>query len=114
MYSEYLADRIRQVLKEKRTSYSEKKMMGGIAFMVDDKMCVGITNEDLMARIDPDIYEESLQKHGVREMDFTKRPMKGWIYVTPEGIDTDEDLASWIQLTLDFNPKAKSSKRKKK
>jgi len=88
-------------------------MMGGLAFMVNDKMCIGITNSDLMARIDPDIYEEALTRKGVREMDLTKKPMKGWIYVSPEGIDTDEKLVSWIQLALDFNPKAKSSKKRK-
>ncbi len=87
--------------------------MGGLTFMVNDKMCVGIINDDLMARIDPEIYEEALTRKGVREMDFTKRPMKGWIYVGPEGIDSEEELASWIQLALDFNPKAKSSKRRK-
>ena len=114
MYSEFLADRIRRVLKEKNTPYTEKKMMGGLAIMVNDKMCVGITNDDLMARIDPDIYEEALSRDGVREMDFTKKPMKGWIYVSPAGIDLDDDLESWIQLALDFNPKAKSSKRREK
>lgn len=114
MYNEFLADRIRRVLKEKNISYTEKKMMGGLAIMVNDKMCVGITNDDLMARINPDIYEEALTRDGVREMDFTKKPMKGWIYVSPAGIDLDDDLESWIQLALDFNPKAKSSKRQKK
>ena len=113
MYNEYLADRIKQVLTEKRIPFVEKKMMGGRTFMVNDKMCVGIINDDLMARIDPEIYEEALTRNGVREMDFTKRPMKGWIYVGPHGIDTDDELADWIQLALDFNPKAKSSKRKK-
>lgn len=112
-YDEYLAERIAQTLKEKNTKFKEMKMMGGIAFMVNDKMCVGIINSDLMARIDPEIYEESLKRKGVREMDFTKKPMKGWIYVSPEGIDTDEELASWIQLAIDYNPKAKSSKKKK-
>ena len=66
-----------------------------------------------MARIDPEIYEESLTRKGVREMDFTRKPMKGWIYVSPEGIDTDDELAEWIQLALDYNPKAKSSKKRK-
>ena len=113
MYSEYLADRIRQVLKDKNAPFVEKKMMGGLAFMVNDKMCVGINSDLLMARIDPEIYEEALTSYGVREMDFTKKPMKGWIYVGPDGIDLDEDLASWIQLALDFNPKAKSSKKRK-
>jgi len=112
-YDEYLAERISIVLKEKNTNFKEMKMMGGIAFLVDDKMCVGIINSDLMARIDPDIYEESLTRKGVREMDFTRKPMKGWIYVSPEGIDTDDELAEWIQLALDYNPKAKSSKKRK-
>ena len=113
MFSEFLADRIRQMLSEKHISFIEKKMMGGLAFMVDDKMCVGIINDDLMARIDPNIYEKSLSRKGVREMDFTKKPMKGWVYIGPDGIDMDEELASWIQLALDFNPKAKSSKKRK-
>lgn len=113
MYNEFLADRIRHVLKDKNIHSLEKKMMGGIAFMVNDKMCVGIVKNDLMVRIDPEIYEDSLKRNGVREMDFTKRPMKGWVYVGPDGIDTDEDLEDWIQLAMDFNPKAKSSKMKK-
>ena len=112
-YDEYLAERIDQVLKEKNINYKEMKMMGGIAFLVNEKMCVGIINSDLMARIDPDIYKEALKRKGVREMDFTKKPMKGWIYVSPDGVDTDEDLAAWIQLALDYNPFAKSSKKKK-
>lgn len=112
-YDEYLAERITQALKEKNITFKEMKMMGGIAFLVNDKMCVGIINSDLMARLDPDIYEEALKRKGVREMDFTKKPMKGWIYVSPEGIDTDEELTSWIQLALDYNPKAKSSKKRK-
>lgn len=112
-YDEYLAERIAQVLKEKNINFKEMKMMGGIAFLVNEKMCVGIINSDLMARIDPDIYEEALKRKGVREMDFTKKPMKGWIYVSPDGIDTDKDLAAWIQIALDFNPKAKSSKKRK-
>ncbi len=112
MYDQYLADRIRQVFHEKKVSFEEKKMMGGLAFMVNDKMCVGINDDKLMARIDPSLYEESLSKEGVGEMDFTKRPMKGWVWISPEAIDTDSELAYWIQLALDYNPHAKSSKRK--
>lgn len=113
-YNEFLADRIRLVLKNKRVNFEEKKMMGGLALMVDDKMCVGVIKDNLMARIDPNIYEEALSRKGCREMDFTKRPMKGFIYVDAEGTDMDDDLESWIQLALDFNPKAKSSKKKNK
>jgi TfoX/Sxy family transcriptional regulator of competence genes len=113
-YNEFLADRMRQVLKEKNVSCKEKAMMGGLTFMVDDKMCVGIVRDNLMARIDPEIYKEALQRKGCKEMDFTKRPMKGFVFVEPEGTDLDEDLEFWIQLALDFNPMATSSKKKKK
>ncbi len=68
-------------------------MMGGLTFMVDDKMCLGVVKESLMARIDPDIYDEALLRNGCREMDFTKRPMKGFVFVDPEGVDMDADLA---------------------
>lgn len=113
-FNEHLAGRVRQVLADKKVSYSEKKMMGGLTFMVDGKMCVGIVKDDLMARIAPELYEESLIKLGCRAMDFTKRPMKGYIFVDAEGTDLEDDLAYWVQLALDFNPRAKSSKKKKK
>jgi TfoX/Sxy family transcriptional regulator of competence genes len=113
-YDEFLADRIRQSLKTKRVPFEERKMMGGWCTMVDDKMCVGIIKNELMARIDPDQFESALQKTGSRQMDFTGRPMKGFLQVAPEGIDSDNDLDYWIDLCLDYNPKAKSSKKKKK
>lgn len=112
-YDELLADRISQVLKDKNIAAKEKKMMGGLTFMVDDKMCVGIVKNNLMARIGPDNYEAALQKKGVQAMDFTGRPMKGYVFIEPEGVDMDEDLEYWVQLCLDFNPLAKSSKKKK-
>ncbi len=82
--------------------------------MVNDKMCVGVNNDAMMVRLDPEIYEECLKKKGVREMDFTKRPMKGFVYVEETGLETDDDLGTWIQHALDYNPKAKSSKKRKK
>lgn len=112
-YDEYLAERIQSVLEGKKVSFEGKKMMGGMAFMVDDKMCVGVINNTLMARIDPEIYEEVLLKPGCRKMDFTGREMKGFVVVEPEGVDMEDDLAAWVQLCLDFNPRAKSSKKKK-
>lgn len=113
-YDELLADRISNVLKEKGISYHEKKMFGGSAFMVDDKMCVGVVKENLMARIDPDFYEEAISIPGCQPMDFTGRPMKGFVYVLPEGLDMQEDLEFWIQKCLDYNPLAKASKKKTK
>jgi len=113
-YDEFLADRVRQILKEKRTAFDEKKMMGGLCFMVDGKMCLGIEKNKLMARIGTERYEEALSKKGCTEMDFTGRPMKGYVYVEPGAIDQDSHLEYWLQLCLDFNPKAKSSKKQKK
>jgi len=113
-YDEHLADRISRAFQEKGINAEEKKMMGGICYLVNDKMCAGVNSNNLMARIGPEAYEEALRKPGCREMDFTKRPMKGFVYVEAEGTDMDSDLAEWIQLCLDYNPKAKSSKKKKK
>ena len=112
-YNEFLADRIRRIFNEKRTSFEEKKMMGGLCFLVDGKMCAGVVEDMLMGRIDHTIYEEALTRKGCRKMDFTGRPMKGYVFVEPEGIDTDRDLENWVQLCLDFNPRAKASKKKK-
>ncbi len=112
-YDEFLADRMRRVLHDKKVVFSEKKMMGGLTFMVDDKMCVGIVKNELMARINPDIYQEALSRKGCKEMNFTGRPMKGYVFIEAEGLDTDRELEYWIQLALDYNPLAQSSKKKK-
>jgi len=82
--------------------------------MVDDKMCVGIVKDELMARIGLDAYEAALQKDGCKEMNFTGRSMKGYVFLEPTAVDLEEDLAYWVQLCLDFNPLAKSSKKRKK
>ena len=111
-YDEFLADRIRDALISRKISFEERKMMGGLCYMVDDKMCIGVVKNNLMARIDPDIYVEALTKTGFKEMDFTGRSMKGFVFVEPRGVDLDEDLDYWVELCLDFNPLAKSSKKK--
>lgn len=119
-YNEYLADRIRQLLNEKRVNFSEKKMMGGLCFMVNDKMCCGIhfdkkrETDLLMARIGEDASPKALEKEDSLPMDFTGRPMKAYVFVTAEGIDMEGHLDYWIQLCLDFNPLAKASKKRKK
>ena len=113
-YDEYLADRIRLLLKEKGVAAEEKKMMGGLTFMVDGKMCVGIVKNNLMARVGPEKYEEALQEEGARVMDFTKRPLKGYVFVEPDGVDLDTQLEMWVQWCLDYNPLAKASKKRKR
>ncbi|NVO19047.1 MAG: TfoX/Sxy family protein [Bacteroidetes bacterium] len=110
-YNEYLADRVKYLLSHKTRNFSEKKMMGGLAIMVEDKMCLGVIKNDLMARIDPENQDEAKKRQGCRDMDFTHRPMKGYIFVDPTGYDLDADLEYWVDLALEFNPKAKSSKK---
>ncbi len=111
-YDEKLADRIREILVD-QPIIEEKHMMGGVAFMVDNKMCVGVMKDEMMARIDPDIYEEAIEKHGCHPMNFTGKPMKSWVFISPEGIDKVKDLEYWIGLALDFNKNAKPSKKRK-
>lgn len=112
-FSEYLADRVRASLKDNNCPFEAKKMFGGMVFLVDGKMCLGIIKDNLMVRIDPADQDKFLEEEGCSIMDFTKRPMKGYLYVAPEGIDMDEDLDKWVLRCLEFNPKAKSSKKKK-
>lgn len=113
-YDQYLAERIEQVLTSKKVHFEAKKMMGGFVFMVSDKMCVGIVKNSLMARIGVHAYSEALQKEHCSEMNFTGRAMKGYVFVDPLGIDSEDELEYWVQLCLDFNPLAKASKKKKK
>ena len=110
-YNEYLQERIDSILNDKHVVFEVKKMMGGLCYMINEKMCLGIIKDDLMARVGTDRYNSLIKKSGARPMDFTKRPMKGYLYVAPEGVDFDRDLEFWVQQCLDFNPEAKSSKK---
>lgn len=118
-YDEYFADRIRQALQEKKIHFTEKKMIGGLVFMVDGKMLCG-THIDkkfgdslMMVRIGEEAYASEKDHPHMLPMDFTGRPMKGYAFITPEGFDQDKDLERWLQLCLDYNPIARSSKKRK-
>ncbi len=102
-YDENLADRIRITLREKHVIFDEKKMMGGLIFMIREKMCIGIVKDELMARIGKDKYEQALEKAGCKEMNFTGKPMKGYVFIEPHALDMDSELDSWIQMSLDFS-----------
>lgn len=112
-YDENLAKRVRQRFAE-LPNVVEKEMMGGLTFMYNDKMCVGIIKDELMCRIDPALHDESVQKPGCRTMDFTKRPMRGYVLIEESGMKAQKYFDFWINLALDFNKKAKSSKKTKK
>jgi TfoX/Sxy family transcriptional regulator of competence genes len=112
-YNETLADQVRLCLLT-QTEVEEKKMMGGLTFMVNAKMCVGIVGDELMCRINPALDETVLEMIGCRRMDFTSKPMKGYVFIDETGINTQTPLMYWVNLALDFNSIAKMSKKKKK
>jgi TfoX/Sxy family transcriptional regulator of competence genes len=111
-YNEQLADRARAAL-EATPRAVEKKMMGGLTFMVNSKMCVGIMKDELMLRIAPEEYEQALERNGCCEMNFTGKPMMGFVFVDEECLRNRKDFMYWIDLALAYNKKAKSSKKKK-
>ena len=112
-YNEKLANRIREQLAD-LPNIEEKEMMGGLTFMVNEKMCIGIIKDEMMCRIAPEMQDTVIEKTGCRIMDFTGRPMKGYVMVDDTGMKTQKEFDYWINLCLEFNSKAKSSKKKKK
>ena len=107
-FNEHLADRVRQKLVNKGP-IEEKKMMGGLIFMVNHKMCVGVdmdktTSQDrLMVRVGKLAWENLLNQKRSREMDFTGKVMRGFLFIDPTGFDAEEDLDFWIDAALEFN-----------
>ncbi|MDP1862689.1 MAG: TfoX/Sxy family protein [Thiobacillus sp.] len=101
-YDKGVAERLRELFAD-HSGVTEKKMFGGMAFMVRGHMLVGIIGESLMARVGPDDYAAALSRTFVREMDFTGKPMKGYVYVAPAGYESDADLQSWVDRCLDYN-----------
>jgi TfoX/Sxy family transcriptional regulator of competence genes len=100
-FNELTAERVRNVLAEEHT-IAEKRMFGGLAFMVDGHMCCGVVGEDLVVRVGGEAYQESLSLPHVRAMDFTGGPMKGFVYVGPAGYNTKPALRKWIRRCLRF------------
>jgi TfoX/Sxy family transcriptional regulator of competence genes len=100
-HDEGVAERLREAYAG-LSDVSERKMFGGIAFMVAGHMSTGVVGHTLMVRVGPERYEEALSRPHAREMDFTGRPMKGFVYVAPEGFESDDDLDAWVRLSLEF------------
>jgi TfoX/Sxy family transcriptional regulator of competence genes len=111
-YDTSIADRVTDWLTARGVPFETKKMMGGLCFMVHGKMCLGVAGDRLMVRLDPAVEAESLQRPGCKPMDFTGRPMRGYVFVHPEGMETEVEFRHWVNLALEFNPKAKSSKER--
>ncbi|WP_117884658.1 TfoX/Sxy family protein [Aureibaculum luteum] len=108
-YDIQLGERINEIIKSKKVPFYSKKMMGGLIFMVNEKMTCGIHIDKkygdslLMVKIGMPAYEEEIKKDVCLPMDFTGRPMKGYIFITPSGFDLESDLEYWIDKALDFN-----------
>ncbi len=113
-YNEKLADRVRELIAREHKNIEEKKMFGGLCFMVNDKMCVGVEKERLMVRLDPSKYEEVIEKEGCQPMDFTGKIMKGYVFVDLAALNTKKKLEYWVNLAMEYNKFAKASVKKKK
>ncbi len=102
VFDERLADRVRKVLAEE-VEASERKMFGGLSFMVRGNMCLGIVGDDLVVRIGPDRYDKALTRRDTRPMDFTGKPLRGYVYVGLEGYRSAKALRDWVNQALEFN-----------
>ena len=100
-YDEELAARVRSLLGG-LSDITEKKMFGGLTFMLGDRMCCGVVNGDFMARVGPDRYDDALAQPGARPMDFTGRPLKGMVFVGPDGHRDDTRLGGWVDQCVEF------------
>jgi hypothetical protein len=114
-YNIKLADRIREYLAGfPKLKIEEKEMFRGVTFMVNGKMCVSVSGESLMCRFDPNLYELVSTKKGFQKMMMKDKEYKGYCYVRPEGFKAKKDFEYWVNLCLDFNERAKSSKKPEK
>ena len=109
-YNEKLTKRVREALAHLQ-NVEEKRMFGGVAFMVSDKMCISAGDDELMFRIDPAIHDESLKKKGCRPVIMRGRKYKGYVYLNEKKLKNKKAFDYWIKLALEFNKIAKSSKR---
>lgn len=101
VYSPQLAQRVAELL-ETEPGICEKKMFGGVAFLLNGNMACGVLKDNLIVRVGPAAYEAALHQAHVRLFDITGRPMRGWVMVTPEGHAADRDLAEWVRQGLGF------------
>ena len=100
-FSEALAERIRQQLA-RRKNVEEKKMFGGVGFLLNGNMLVGVLKDSLIVRLGPDDYDDALLEPHVREFDITGKPMKNWILVEPQRVEDDGQVKAWIQRAVKF------------
>ena len=113
-YHEALADRIAEKLYELQINFREKKMFGGIAFMINDKMCIGVVKDEMMLRVTDNHYETLLEENHVNPMQFTGKTMKGFLFIELPAYKNDKDLLKWLNYGIEFGEKGIVKSKKKK
>lgn len=112
-YDEQVAERMRKVLARRRSlSFAERKMFGGLAFLLNGNMCCGVVGKDIVLRLGSDGAERALEKRHVREMDFTGTPLSTMVYLAPAGYRSEEALAGWLKRAVDFTRKLPPKKKR--
>ena len=111
-YNEKLANNVRELISLTQKNVEEKAMFGGLCFMVNDKMCLGVEKERLMVRLDPELYDIVMEKEGCKPMDFSGKVMKGFVFVDVTAVNTIKKLEYWVKLALEYNKLAKAAKKK--
>jgi len=112
-FDESLGRRVAAALDSSNIEYAEKRMFGGLGFMINEKMCIGVAKDELMVRVLDEKFDEVLAMPNVRPMDFTGRPMKGFLFVEPAGIKSKTSLLIFVKLALEFGRFGKVKTKKK-
>ncbi|MHA4810675.1 TfoX/Sxy family protein [Flavitalea flava] len=113
-FNEKMADRVREIIVLSEMKIEEKQIFSGLCFMVNDKMCIGIRKDSIMVRLDPKLSDEVLEKDGCSPMVHNNKVMRGFVFVGEENLTSKKKLEYWVNLALDFNKLAKSSRKNKK
>jgi len=112
-FNENLANLVREVIARTHIRVEEKRMFGGLCFMANDKICIGVEKNRLMIRLDPVRMDEALGKEGCNPMEFTGKKMKGFVFVDQEVLNTNQEMNYWVDLALEYNSQAKISTKRK-
>ncbi len=113
-YNQQIADRVERLLYDLEIAFEPKKMFGGIAFMINNKMCVAVVKDELMLRVMDELYEETVNLPFARPMDFTGKRMYGFLYIETAGFEKDQDLKTWVERGVDFGIRGIVKTKKKK
>jgi TfoX/Sxy family transcriptional regulator of competence genes len=113
-YDEKIAGQVRELIFNRTDNVEEKTMFGGRCFMVNDKICIGVKKDTLLVRIDPEVYDVEIENDGRSPMVHAGKAIKPYLFVNFDELRSSRDLAYWVNLALDYNPRAPLSQAKQK